>query len=90
MLTDMLLEKWKNFPEARQLGESARFIRSELEATWGQSHLAVLSEEEAQKWLLHVSVYIFLFKGPKQYFGPSKIVSIYFKVPSDILITKNK
>ena len=47
---DLLLEKWKNFPEAGQLGdESARFIHGELEATWGQSHLAVLSEEEAQK-----------------------------------------
>ena len=56
-LTDLLLEKWKNFPEARQLGEeSARFIHSELEATWGQSHLSVLSEDEAQKWLLGVSI----------------------------------
>ena len=51
----MLLEKWKNFPEARQLGEeSARFIRSEMEATWEQSHLTVLDEQEAQKWLLGV------------------------------------
>ena len=56
-LTDLLLEKWKNFPEAHQLGEeSARFIRSELEATWGQIHLSVLSEDEAQKWLLGVSI----------------------------------
>ena len=56
-LTDLLLEKWKNFPEARQLGEeSAHFIRSELEATWGQSHLSVLSKDEAQKWLLGVNI----------------------------------
>ena len=58
VLTDLLLEKWKNFPEARQLGdESAHFIRAELESTWGQSHLSVLSKEEAQKWLLGVSTF---------------------------------
>ena len=62
VLTDLLLEKWKNFPEACQLGEeSARFIHSEMEATWGQSHLAVLDEEEAQKWLLGVSASSMLF-----------------------------
>ena len=62
MLTDLLLEKWKNFPEVRQLGEeSARFIRSQMEATWGQSHLAVLDEEEAQKWLLGVCASSILF-----------------------------
>ena len=66
VLTDLLLEKWKNFPEARQLGEeSACFIRSEMEATWGQSHLAVLSEEEAQKWLLGVSIYWLYLFGTK-------------------------
>ena len=55
VLTDLLIENYKNFPEARQLGEeSARFIRQEMEATWGQSHLAVLSEDEAQRWLLGV------------------------------------
>ena len=60
VLTDLLLEKWKNFPEAWQLGdESARFMRAELESTWGQSHLAVLSEEEAQKWMLGVCVFCF-------------------------------
>ena len=26
-----------------------------MEATWGQEHLAVLSEDEAQCWLLGVS-----------------------------------
>ena len=55
-LTDLLMENWKNFPEARQLGEdSARFIRQEMESTWGQEHLAVLSEDEAQCWILGVN-----------------------------------
>ena len=84
VLTDLLLEKWKNFPEARQLGdESACFIRGELEATWGQSHLAILSEEEAQKWLLGVSIISFM--GPKIALIRAKTVTIYFKVPSDVL-----
>lgn len=54
-LADLLLSDLKNFPQVRELGEtSARFIREELEKTWGSSHLSVLSEEEAQKWLLGV------------------------------------
>ena len=58
---DLLLEKWRNVPEARQLGEeSAKFFRQEMEATWGQGHLAILSEDEAQKWLLGVS-FMFMF-----------------------------
>ena len=56
VLTNLLIENYQNFREARQLGEeSARFIRQEMEATWGQGHLAVLSEDEAQHWLLGVS-----------------------------------
>ena len=56
VLTDLVIENYKDFLEARQLGEkSARFIRQEMEATWGQGHLAVLSEDEAQRWLLGVS-----------------------------------
>ena len=56
VLTDLVIENYKNFPEARQLGEeSARFIQQEMEATWGQDHLAILSEDEAQCWLLGVS-----------------------------------
>ena len=56
-ITDLLMENWKNFPEARQLGEdSARFIHQEMESTWGQQHLAVLSEDEAQRWILGVSI----------------------------------
>ena len=64
-ITDFLMEHWKNFPEARQLGEdSTHFIRQEMESTWGQQHLAVLSEDEAQRWILGVSllyIYIFFF-----------------------------
>ena len=56
-LADLLLSDLKNFPTVRELGESsACFIREELEKTWGSSHLSVLSEEEAQKWILGVCV----------------------------------
>ena len=56
VLSDMLLEDFKNFPQVRELGESsAPFICQEMEKTWGEGHLAVLSEEEAQNWLLGVS-----------------------------------
>ena len=55
ILTDLMIENYKNLPEARQLGEeSVRFIQQEMEATWGQDHLAVLSEDDAQHWLLGV------------------------------------
>ena len=55
VLLDMLLEDFKNFPQVRELGESsAQFIQQEMERTWGEGHLAVLSEEEAQNWLLGV------------------------------------
>ena len=87
---DLLLEKWNNFPEARQLGdESARFIRGELEATWGQSHLAILSKEEAQKWLLGVSIYIF-FWGTKVHFGSCKNCHNILQGTIGRLNTKNK
>ena len=76
VLTDLLLEKWRNVPEARQLGEeSAKFFRQEMEATWGQGHLAVLSEDEAQKWLLGVSPFVF-FLGLRILLSPSKILQI--------------
>ena len=64
-LTDLLLEDFKSFGTCQELGEeSAKFIRHELETTWGSSHLAVLDEQEAQKWLLGVSyllIYPFVF-----------------------------
>ena len=61
MITDFLLEDYKNFPQVRELSEdSARFIREEMERTWEQSHLAVLSEDESQSWLLGVTTACFL------------------------------
>ena len=71
------MENWKNFPEARQLGEdSARFIRQEMESTWGQGHLAVLSEDEAQRWILGVCSSFFFHLGTKGSFSPCKISCI--------------
>ena len=67
-----MIENYKNFPEARQLGEeSAKFIRQEMEATLGQGHLAVLSEDEAQRWLLGVSGF---FLGSSLILIPFKIL----------------
>ena len=61
MITNFLLKDYKNFPQIRELGkDSARFIREEMERTWGQSHLAVLSEDESQSWLLGVTTACFL------------------------------
>ena len=56
-LTDLLAEDWSQLGSVRDLGAgNKRFFREELEKTWGQKHLAVLDEEEAQKWLLGVSI----------------------------------
>ena len=61
MLTDLLLEDFKSFGTCQELGEeSAKFIRNELETTWGSSHLTVLDEQEAQKWLLGVGACFYL------------------------------
>ena len=57
-ITDIFFEDFKNFPQVRELGEdSARFVREEMEKTWGDSRMAVLSEDEAQKWILGVIFY---------------------------------
>ena len=54
-ITDIFFEDFKNFPQTRELGEeSVRFIREEMEKTWGDSRLAVLAEDEAQKSILRV------------------------------------
>ena len=54
-ITDIFFEDFKNFPQTRELGEeSARFVREEMEKTWGDSRLAVLTKDEAQKWILGV------------------------------------
>ena len=59
-ITDIFFEDFKNFPQTRELGEeSARFVREEMEKTWGDSRLAVLSEDEAQQWILGVSCTLF-------------------------------
>ena len=58
-LTDFLLEDYKNFPKVPELGEeTARFIRQEMEDTWGEEHLRVLPEDEAQHWILGVCLFI--------------------------------
>ena len=54
-IPDIFFGDFKNFPQTRELGEeSARFIHEEMEKTWGDSRLAVLAEDEAQKWILRV------------------------------------
>ena len=59
-ITDIFFEDFKNFPQTRELGkESMRFVREEMEKTWGDSRLAVLSEDEAQRWILGVSCTLF-------------------------------
>ena len=71
VLTDLVIENYKNFPEARQLGEeSARFIRQEMEATWEQGHLTILSEDKAQCWLLGVCGLYFFYFRIKFYLDP--------------------
>ena len=77
VLSDMLLEDFKNFPQVRELGESsAQFIRQEMEKMWGESHLAVLSEEEAQNWLLGVGS--LSSPGTKCIFDPLPTFVIYY------------
>ena len=59
-ITDIFFEDFKNFPQTRELGEeSMRFVREEMEKTLGDSGLAVLSEDEAQRWILGVSCTLF-------------------------------
>ena len=60
-LTDFMLEDYKNFPKVPEFGEeTARFIRQEMEDTWGSEHLSVLPEDEAQHWILGVRTLYFL------------------------------
>ena len=61
-ITDIFFEDFKNFPQVRELGEdSARFVREEMEKTWGDSRMAVLPEDEAQKWILGVISFFLSF-----------------------------
>ena len=65
MLTGLLLEDFKSFGTCQELGEeSAKFIHNELETTWRSSHLAVLDEQEVQKWLLGVGTCLYLALYP--------------------------
>ena len=58
-ITDIFFEDFKNFPQVRELGkDSARFVREEMEKTWGDARMAVLPEDEAQKWILGVILHI--------------------------------
>ena len=54
-LTDLLLEDWRKLGSCREMGETTlKYVRTEMERTWGSDHLAVFEEGEAQKWLLGV------------------------------------
>ena len=55
-ITDIFVEDFLNFPTTRELGEDlARFVREEMECTWREKHMAMLSEDESQMWILGVS-----------------------------------
>ena len=68
-IADIFFEDFKNFLQTQEIGEeSARFVREEMEKTWGDSRLAVLGEDEAQKWILGVMIisyfHLFLWSTP--------------------------
>ena len=72
-----MLEDYKNFPKVPELGEeTARYIRQEMEDTWGSEHLSVLPEDEAQHWILGVSILFFFLRTSIT--SPFKICK-YFK-----------
>ena len=55
-LTDLFAKDWAKLGSVRKIGDSSKlFFCCEMEATWGQKHLAVLPEDEAEKWILGVS-----------------------------------
>ena len=41
--------------------ESARIVREEMEKMWGDTRMVVLAEDEAQKWILGVTLFRLLF-----------------------------
>ena len=54
-LTDLLVEDWAQLGRVREMGgDTQKFFRQEMERTWGQKHLAIFPEDEAQKWVLGV------------------------------------
>lgn len=71
-LTDFMLEDYKNFPKVPEFGEeTARYIRKEMEDTWGSDHLSVLPEDEAQHWILGVGT-LFSLLDQEWFLVPSK------------------
>ena len=71
-LTDFMLEDYKNFPKVPELGEeTARYIRQEMEDTWGSDHLSVLPEDKAQHWILGVGT-LFSLLDQEWFLVPSK------------------
>lgn len=81
-LTDFMLEDYKNFPKVPELGEeTARFIRQEMEDTWGSQHLSVLPEDEAQHWILGVGTLYFsglVLLVPLKFVNSSRIFCINY------------
>ena len=56
-LCDLLAEDWVGLGNVREMGDATqKFFRSEMEKTWGSKHLSVLSEDEATKWVMGVSI----------------------------------
>ena len=54
-LTDLLAEDWAQLGRVREMGgNTQKFFQQEMEHTWGQKHLAIFPEDEAQKWVLRV------------------------------------
>ena len=75
-ITDIFFEDFKNFPQTRELGEeSAQFVREEMEKTWGNSRLAVLSEDEAQQWILGVSCTLYSWTHAIPIVSPHLVLS---------------
>ena len=59
------MEDFLNFPTTRELGEdSARFVREEMENTWGEKHMAVISEDKSQMWIVGVSYLLLSYGRP--------------------------
>ena len=50
--------------------DTLRFIRTEMERSWGDKKLAVFDEEEAQKWVVGVGVYrLRFFEHPRRMYN---------------------
>ena len=54
-----------------RLPKSYRYIRKEMEDTWGSDHLSVLPEDEAQHWILGVGT-LFSLLDQEWFLVPSK------------------